>query len=158
MRHSERRFLTLVTVLFIVCLNTKSSIAQCKIAQIVQSNKLAITPPYKYDGFSIKEIVFDSINKTVKTEFIAFKNQKYKLLFCTSDFEDFVTINIYDKNAKKKDEGKKIAKTIIGNQQKNWTFEPPKSTTYIVEYLVLPRNDGTNHKGCIVMMISFSDK
>ena len=48
---------------------------------------------YKYDGFSTTEFTFDTINKTINSDFVAFKGQKYYLLFCSSDFDEIVNIN-----------------------------------------------------------------
>ena len=84
-------------VLFFLLISFKSNFAQYKISQIIDQNKIKIPPPYKYDGFLMNEFKFDQINKDLHNEFVAFKNQKYKLLFCSSGFEETVTITIYDK-------------------------------------------------------------
>ena len=72
------------------------SFSQYKISQIIEENKVSIKKPYKYDGFKMNEFTFEQINKNIPIEFVAFENQKYKLIFCTSDYEEQVIVSIYD--------------------------------------------------------------
>lgn len=128
--------------------------AQYKISQLIDENKVQILPPYKYDGFVMKEFAFELINKDINIEFVAFKNQKYQLLFCASTFEEEVKITIYNKN----NPTEKIGEKIIGGTTKNWTLELEKSGTYSVVYEIPPSNTDVEHKACIVMLIGFTGK
>lgn len=138
-------------ILFLFLFIVKNNFAQYKISQIIEDNKIQIPVPYKYDGFLMNEFTFDLINKDIHNEFVAFKKQKYKLLFCSSDFEETITISIYDKEAPTI----KVAEKIIDANNKTWTFEPQKAATYTIVYEVSPSNTDVEHKACIVMLIGF---
>jgi hypothetical protein len=140
--------------LFALILLFKNNFAQYKISQIVDDNKLQIPAPYKYDGFLMNEFTFDLVNKDIHNEFVAFKKQKYKLLFCGSGFEEAVTISIYDKEAPTV----KVAEKVIDATNKTWTFEPEKAATYSIVYEVSPSNTDVEHKACMVMLIGFLTK
>ncbi|CAN5501605.1 hypothetical protein BH10BAC1_BH10BAC1_07970 [soil metagenome] len=133
---------------------SNSLFSQYKISQIVDVNKIKIPPPYKYDGFLMNEFSFELINKEIPIEFIAFKNQKYKLIFCSSNFEEPVMISIYDKANPKV----KVAEQIIDAATGSWTFEPTKPGTYSIVYEIPSSNTDIEHKACLVMLIGFTGK
>lgn len=102
----------------------------------------------------MNEFSFDQINKNIPIEFVAFKNQKYKLIFCSSTFEESVLIRIYDKAN---------PQTIIVEQKidsltPTWTYEPMKDGTYTIVYEIPPSNTEVEHKACMVMLIGFKGK
>jgi hypothetical protein len=139
------------TVLFILLIVCKTNFAQYKISQIIDENKIQIPYPYKYDGFLMNEFTFDIMNKDVKNEFTAFKKQKYKLLFCSSGFDEPVIISIYDKSAPTV----KVAENTINADTKTWSLDIEKAGTYSIVYEVFSSDTGVEHKECIVMLISF---
>ncbi len=144
------RFFSFLLFLFL----STSCFSQYKISQIVEENKLKIEKPYKYDGFLMNEFSFELINKNIPIEFVAFKDQKYKLLFCASIFEEQVLVSIYDKENPKV----KVAEKTIDGATNSWTFEPAKPGTYSIVYEIPPSNTEVEHKACMVMLISFKDK
>jgi hypothetical protein len=146
----------LISLLFLLTFLSinRSAFAQYKISQIIEDNKIRIPAPYKYDGFLMNEFTFELISKDVKLEFIAFKNQKYKLLFCASSFEEQVIIHIYDKSAP----AVQIAEKTISANDITWTFDPPKASTYSIVYEIPPSNTEVDHKACMVMLIGFNEK
>ncbi len=129
--------------------------AQCDVAQIVATNKTVIvSSPYQYDGFLIHDVSFvenDKNNKQTHAEFIAFKKQLYKLVFCTSGFEEDVKITIYKKNKPKEI----LAEQVMNASVKQWLFEPLKPGVYDIVYTPTSSNFHTQQKGCIVMLIGF---
>lgn len=102
----------------------------------------------------MNEFSFEQINKNIPIEFVAFKNQKYKLIFCTSDYEEQVIISIYDKANPKV----KLAEKVMDANNKTWTYEPLVSGTYSIVYEIPPSNTEADHKACIVMLIGFKGK
>ena len=130
------------------------SFSQYKISQIIEENKVSIKKPYKYDGFKMNEFTFEQINKNIPIEFVAFQNQKYKLIFCTSDYEEQVIISIYDQANPKV----KVAEKTMDANNKTWTYELVVSATYSIVYEIPPSNTEADHKACMVMLIGFKGK
>lgn len=126
---------------------------KCKAKQISKDcrNNLA---PFKYDSYAVNEITFTDKPQTVEVEFTAFAGQKYKLVFCTSGFEEEVALNIYDRSVKSKKRNK-VYDSEKGIDNLFWSFEPPKSGTYYINYELPPAKNGKEGKGCIVMMIGY---
>ena len=147
-----RIFITLAVVLLSSLVTTRSH-AQCKAKQIAKDCKSNLKP-FKYDSYAVSELTFSDKPQTVEVEFSAFAGQKYKLVFCTSGFEEMVTLNIYDRNMKTKKRNK-IFDNDNGIDNNFWSFEPPKSGTYYINYEVPPSKDGKVHKGCVVMLIGY---
>jgi hypothetical protein len=147
-------FLKSILFLFIYSCFHQQAIAQYKIADIINSNKSKIISPYQYDGFKMNEFQFDLLHKNIRNEFIAFKNQKYQLLFCASAFDETVTIRIYNK----KDSTAVVAEKKMNATTTNWMFEPPTADTYTIVYEIAPSDTEITHGGCIVMLIGFSKK
>ncbi len=130
------------------------SFSQYKISQIIEENQIKIKKPYKYDGFLMNEFSFDLINKNIPIEFVAFQNQKYELIFCSSSFEEVVMISIYDKANPKI----KIAEKIIDANTISWTYEPSMPATYTIVYEIPPSNTDVEHKACMIMLIGFKGR
>ena len=151
-KHSS--YLLKFAILFLLSGFSNTAFSQYKISQIIDENKVQIPKPYKYDGFLMNEFSFDQINKNIPIEFVAFKKQKYKLIFCASKFEETVKISIYDKENPKV----KVAEKIMDFTNTTWTFEPPKASTYTIVYEIPPSNTEVDHKACMVMMIGFKMK
>jgi hypothetical protein len=127
--------------------------SQYKISEIVAENKVKIAKPYKYDGFLMNEFSFDLVNKDLTLEFVAFKGQKYELIFCSSSFEEEVLVSIYDKSAP----NVKVAEKLISDKNRDWTFEPAKEGAYKIVYEIPPSNTDVEHNACMVMLIGFRD-
>lgn len=130
------------------------SFSQYKISKIIEDNKVKIPKPYKYDGFLMNEFSFDQINKNIPIEFVAFKKQKYKLIFCTSTYEEYVLIRIYDKANPQVI----VAEQKMDSKTPTWTYEPVTDATYRIVYEVPPSNTDVDHKACMVMLIGFKTK
>ncbi len=144
----------LFSIITLLLLLHSQAHSQCKLAGIISDHKMNIPKPFKYDGFNLTNINFDQQDHLLKTEFMAFKGQKYKLMFCTSGFEELVTITVFDKENPEL----KVTEKILGDKDSSWTFEPPKAGTYSVMFNFPPSNTGVEHKECIVMLIGFSEK
>ena len=98
----------------------------------------------------MKEFNIDLLNQNIPLEFVAFQNQKYKLIFCSSKFEESVLISIYNKATPDIKEEKAINAT-----SSSWTFEPKDPGTYSIIYEIPPSNTDVAHKACILMLIGF---
>jgi hypothetical protein len=132
---------------------SSSCFSQYKISDIIEENKVQIVKPYKYDGFKMNEFTIGLINVTIPIEFVAFEGQKYKLIFCSSSFEEQVIVSIYNKASPKT----KLAEKMIDQNNRSWIFEPSGPGAYMVEYEVPPSNTDVEHKACMVMLIGFKD-
>jgi hypothetical protein len=135
-----------------------SASAQCKIAEIVKNNKPKITSPYLFDGFSTTYLQFNQQTKTVQSEFIALKGQKYKLHFCSSGFEEKVTVTIRLKANPKKEELTIISTTTIGSTNPNFTIDIEKHGMYYIEYEIPVTALEIDHKECVMLLNSYSTK
>lgn len=144
-------FFALLTLSILVCQPVN---AQCKSKDIVKKCK-ANLKPFKYDGYAVDEITFDQNPKIVEVEFTAYAGQDYKLVFCSSGFTEEVKVNIYDKNRKKKDNRKQVYNSDQGIDNLFWSFEPPKTGTYFIEYEIPKSADGKTKTGCIVLLIGY---
>jgi hypothetical protein len=141
---------------FVILLQFISQIGfgQCDVAKIVGSNKTIISSPYQYDGFLIQEIPFvisPKNPKEIHSEFIAFKKQIYKIIFCTAGFDEDVVISIYNK----KRPTVKVAEQTVNMKLTRWIFEPLKPGVYDIVYTPAASDTDLEHKGCIIMLISF---
>ena len=131
------------------------SVAQCKAKKIAKDCKPNIKKPYKYDGYAISEFTFEDKPKKIEVQFVAFQGQKYQVVFCSSGFEEKVTMNIYDKSNRVKSGRKKIYDNSEGIDNNFWKFEPTKSGNYFIEYELPASTTGKPVKGCVVMLIGF---
>jgi hypothetical protein len=150
----NRSILTSAVVL-VMAFTSSNSFAQCQARQIVKQNKPNIEP-YVYDSYSMNEIVFDPAKpQVVEIEFTAFAGQQYKLVFSTSEFEENVKLNIYDKN-KRATKRNKIYDSENGIE-KHWSFEPTKPGTYYIDYEIPKSANGQSKTACTVMLVGYKD-
>lgn len=153
----KKNILFMIMVSAFVCAN-HFSFAQCKVKEVVKKAKGNIAKPYKYDSYAISEFEFNDKTQKVEVQFTAFQGQKYKLVFCSSGIEEAVTLNIYDKSNRVKNGRKKVYDNDQGIDNNFWSFEPPKSGNYFIEYELPPSATGKPKKACVVMLIGFVDK
>jgi hypothetical protein len=131
------------------------SMAQCNAKSVMKACKPNVQKPYKYDSYVISELKFDKKPKVVEVVFTAFEGQKYRLIFCTNGFEEPVKLNIYNKNKSIKQGRKKLYDNEEGIDNNFWTFEPPKSGNYFIDYEVPVSNDGKPKIGCVILLIGY---
>jgi hypothetical protein len=130
---------------------------QCKAKQIANACKDNIRKPFKYDSYAINEFTFDDKEKQVEVQFTAFQGQKYKIVFCSSGFDEPLSMNVYDKSMKIHNNRHKLYDNSKGIDSNFWTFEPTKSGNYYILYEVPKSIDGAVKKGCVVMLIGYVD-
>ena len=140
---------------FIVVIVDPSVYAQCKANAIVKSYKSNMLP-YVYDSYAVNKIEFDATPKKMEVEFTAFAGEKYRLVFGTSGFKESVQVNIYDKSNKVKKRNK-VYDSESGIDNLFWTFDPPKTGTFYIEYDIPASSDGQKKTGCMVMMIGYEE-
>lgn len=117
-----------------------------------------IKPPYKYDSYVVNNFTFDSKPKTVEVQFSAFQGQKYKIIFCSSGFEEPLAVNIYDKSSRVKNNRHKVYDNSQGVDNNFWSFQPTKSGNYYIEYSVpVSSTPGLAKQGCVIMLISYME-
>lgn len=126
---------------------------QKSIKQIVKGCKPNL-PPYKYDSYALNKIDFSANSYKIDVEFTAFAGIQYKIVFCTSGFEEKVKLNIYDKHKRFKSR-KKVYDNESGIDNLFWSFEPSKPGTYYFEYEVPVAADGKSKSGYMVMLIGY---
>ncbi len=146
-----------ISILFFSMLifSTHQTTAQCSAKAIMKACKPNVVAPYKYDSYVISELKFDKKPKLVEVTFTAFEGQKYKLVFCSSGFEEEVKLDIYNKSKATKNGRKKLYDNSQGIDNNFWTFEPPKSGNYFIDYTIPPSKDGTVKTGCVVLLVSY---
>ena len=147
--------------LFIILIMINKSIAQnsatCKAKQIAGSCKANIKKPFKYDSYAVNEFTFDDKEKQVEVQFTAFSGQQYKIVFCSSGFEEKVAMNVWDKSNKIHNNRHKIFDNESGIDSDFWSFVPPHTGNYFIEYDVPPSKSGKVKKGCVVMLVSYTE-
>src|SRR5687767_9829314 len=116
--------------------------AQCNAKQIMKGCKPNVLPPYRYDSYVISELTFDVKPQSIEVVFTAFVGQKYKLVFCSSGFDEQVKLDIYNKPNRIKTGRKKLYDSSEGIDSNFWTFEPQKAGKYYIDYEVPPSLDG----------------
>lgn len=146
-----RKFLLLI-ILFCISYNNVV-IGQCDSKKIAKACKPNMKP-FKYDAYAENILKFDSKAKKVEVQFTAYEGQDYKLVFCSSGFEEEVKLNIYDKSKAVKSRSK-VYDNDQGIDNNFWAFTPTKTGTYYIEYDVPPSKSGTPHEGCVVLLIGF---
>lgn len=146
-----KNFLKYIVVALLI-VNASNSFGQCKAKQIVKEGRGALKP-FFYDGYALSDITFTDKPQKIEVEFTAFAKQKYRMVFCTSDFTEVIPINIYDKSSRSKVRNNVFTNATV--QKAVWNLTPPKTTTYFITYEV-PASAG-NKKGCVLMLIGYSD-
>jgi hypothetical protein len=152
---------SLLTVLIMVsallCTN-HNIFGQCKAKNIMKSCKPNVPKPYKYDSYVVTEFTFDDKEKKEEVMFTAFAGMKYRLIFCSSGFEEPVKMDIWDKSNRVKKGRNKIYDSSQGIDNNFWSFQPPKPGNYYIEYTVPKSADGKVKKGCVVLLIGYAGK
>lgn len=150
-------FTLLIMVSALLCTN-HNSFGQCKAKSIMKSCKPNVPKPYKYDAYVVTEFTFDDKAKKQEVLFTAFRGMKYRLIFCSSGFEEEVKMNIYDKSNKVKKGRNKVYDNAQGVDNNFWSFQPPKPGNYYIEYEVPKSVDGKVKTGCVVLLIGYAGK
>ncbi len=153
----KNRFILIVLFSAFFCVEFSAFSQDCKAKQISKSCKANIEKPYKYDSYAISEFTFDSKAKVVEVQFTAFQGQKYKVVFCSSGFDEGLTMNIYDKSNRVKKGRNKVYDNSNGIDNNFWSFVPPRSGNYFIDYEVAPTKDGSVKKGCVIMLIGYTE-
>ncbi len=129
----------------------------CKAKQIASGCKANIKKPFRYDSYAVNEFTFDSKPHEIEVQFTAFQGQKYKIVFCSNGFDEAVTMNIFDKSNKIKNNRHKLWDSSNGIDSDFWSFEPAKSGNYFIEYEIPKSKDGKVKKGCVVMLVGYTE-
>ncbi len=155
---NRKSFILILTMVSAFISTNHFVFGQCKAKQIMKSCKPNVPKPYKYDSYVVSDFTFDDKEKKVEVQFTAFQGQKYRLIFCSSGFEEPVKMNIYDKSNRVKKGRKKVYDNSQGVDNNFWSFEPPKHGNYFIEYEVPKSVDGKVKTGCVVLLIGFAGK
>ncbi|MBI3501827.1 MAG: hypothetical protein HY063_08540 [Bacteroidetes bacterium] len=128
---------------------------QCKVKPIVK-NCMDAMPPYQYDSYAVKEIVYGPKPKKEFIEFEVYSGEEYKLVFGKTVLPQEVGINIYDKRPSSAD--KKILFFDESGKKDNFVcnFTPTKTGSYYIEYEI-PAASAPNQKGCFVVLIGIKE-
>ena len=151
----KKNLFTFLSIITMIIGSIHYGYSQCR-PKVIAKNCKSNMEQFVYDAFVTNEIVFDSKDKKIELEFTAFAGEKYKLVFCTSGFTDSLKLNIYDKSSKVKKRNK-VYDNQNGIENLFWSFIPPKTGTFYIEYDVPATLDGATRKGCMVMLIGYEE-
>lgn len=152
MKKNNYIYLALFSVIFLLTANL-NLYAQCKEKKAISKACKPQMQPFHYDGMAYNDIQFDEKPKVIDVEFTAFAGEKYKLLFCKSNFQEKVVIKIYDKN--KRNKNRKVVYDSSTVETNIWGFEPPRSGNYFIEYEVPVSATGVKKNECMVLLIGY---
>ena len=129
--------------------------AQCKVKQIVK-HCMADLPPYQYDSYVMKEIVYGTKTKKEVIEFAVYSGEEYKLVFGKTVLPQEVGITIYDKRPS--DKKRKIIFFDESGKKDDFVcnFKPTTTGSYYIEYEIPPAS-APNQKGCFVLLIGIKE-
>jgi hypothetical protein len=136
----------------ILCTNY-GAFAQCNLKAIIKDGQTHIKNPYKYNGYWMSKFIFDQKSKKIEGHFVAFQGEKYHIIFCSSGFEEAVTIAVYDKSSRDEKTRKKLYDSSQSNEKNYWAFEPTNSGDYFIEYSIPSSKDGVERTACVVLII-----
>ena len=122
---------------------------------IIDKCKTSITNPYIYDGYWMSKFTFDDKAKKIEGHFVAFEGEKYQILFCSSGFEEVTTVCIYHRSSRADKTRIKVYDSSKNTSNSFWTFEPPKSGDYYIEYTIPPSKDGKPKDASVLILIFF---
>lgn len=153
---NTKKTITALLLTAMSMLHQNTIVAQSGVKQIIKAYK-ANLDPYEYDSYASNKIVFDSAKtQTVEVEFAVFAKQQYKLVICTSGFQEQVKVNIYDKSKRCK-KRTKIYDSENGIDNLFWSFEPPKTGTYFIEYEIPASTNKKIKEGYMIMIVGSID-
>ena len=141
-----------IIICSILCINY-GAFAQCKMQAIIQDGQTHVKSPYKYNGYWMSKFIFDQKSKNIEGHFVAFQGEKYRIIFCSSGFEETLKISIYDKSSRTEKGRKKLYDSSESKEKNYWAFEPTKSGDYFIEYAIPPSKDGVERSACVVLII-----
>jgi len=130
--------------------------SQKQVKQMVEANRANLVP-FDYDCYAATKIQFEDKSQVVGIEFTAFEGRKYRIVFCTAGFEEPLNLTIYDKSS-----SLRYRRKVYDNQQELektfWTFEPPKSGTYYIDYGVPASINKKGKTGYVILLIGTADE
>lgn len=129
-------------------------LSQCSSAPtMIDKCKASIKNPYIYDGYWMSKFTFDDKTKKIEGHFVAFEGEKYQIIFCSSGFEEVTTVCIYHKGSRAEQARIKVYDSSKSTSNSSWTFEPPKSGDYYIEYTIPPSKDGKQKEASVLILI-----
>lgn len=146
-------FLSLFIIVSSILWTNYDAFAQCTVKTVIQNCKTHIVNPYKYNGYWMSEFTFEKKSKKIEGHFVAFQGERYHIVFCSSGFEEAITICVYDKSSRVGKGRKKFYDSTESKEKGYWTFEPPVSGDYFIEYSIPPSKNGQMKKSCVVLII-----
>jgi hypothetical protein len=129
--------------------------AQLSVKQVAKECK-GHMKPFFYDGSVISDIIITDQAQLVEVEFTGLSETQYKLVICTSGFEEKFSINIYDRNQYAYNRTK-IEGLTQSEDKKVWIFEPPKPGLYYINYSIGASVNGKEKEAFIIMLIGFKE-
>ena len=149
----KQLLLSLSIIISSIVFTDDNAFAQCTVKTVIQNCKTHIANPYKYNGYWMSEFTFEQKSKKIEGHFVAFQGEKYHIVFCSSGFEETLKICIYNKSSRESRGRKKLYDNSESNEKDYWTFEPPESGDYFIEYTIPPSKNGQMKKSCVVLII-----
>ncbi|MBD98602.1 MAG: hypothetical protein CMO34_02070 [Verrucomicrobia bacterium] len=115
---------------------------------------IAALKPFYYSSAKITEINYQY--KTIKKEIEVplFKGEKYRLVFNRSALPLNVDIEIHDKDMEHRSAGHKPLFSSKGSEEDILSFEPKKSRTLYVNYII-PKGKRDTKVGCMAFVLGY---
>lgn len=128
--------------------------AQCNVKRVVK-NCMESLPPYQYEAYAVRAIVYGPKKKKVVVPFSVYSDEEYKLVFGKTVLPQEIGITIYDDNPRTKGN---IVYIDESGLKDNYVcnFKPTATGTYYIEYEV-PAATAPNQKGCFVVLIGIKE-
>jgi len=147
-----------ILMLFFALFILSNTNAQCDAQQVARISKKNVEKPYLYSNSDYKQITMDPNNeKIINLEFVAFKDVKYKLIICSSSFDQKIGVTVFskDKTGKEKD---KVYDNAQNTDNNIWTFEPTKQGKYTIRYTIPKSSTGEEKDACMIMIVAFNNE
>jgi hypothetical protein len=129
----------------------------CDSTEIKKKCKEALKPDFQYDASKATKFTFRNKKQFKELEVPLYIGEKYRFVFNTEGLPQPVDIEIYDKKYESKKRDLLFSSRNLPADTKEFSFEPEKSKTVYIDYIVPPTDD-TLKKGCVVFALGYKIK
>lgn len=140
--------LIIATIISVMILMTQTSFAQCDTKTIRKNVNLSL------DEYIFESLAFKSYNEfenkeVVKATFELFKNEEYRLVDVSDNFEGRLIINLYDCK------GRLFASNVYMGDGKIFEFTAKYSGEYMIEYIFDKKDINNPNNKCVAFGLGY---
>jgi len=148
----------IIPIVALLLVLSNSSFAQCKSGKHLAKVNKADMKPFNLDSYVDNEFSYGKKDRNIETPFTAYSGESYRLIFCSDNIPQAVTISVYDKNGRAKSRKELYSYTYNPGDAKAPPFEMSKPGNYFIEYNI-PASDDQKvvKKGCLYTLIGFKE-